>query len=167
MAKRNGDYEVGYGKPPKHSQFKGGQSGNPGGRSKGNRGLKTDLQAELAARHTIQMNGQPMRGTRQKLMVATLAARAASGDLKAQALLIPLILQVFGVEDRGIGRERLSVQDQALLDQLLAPDPEGSSAVDPGTSDARDRGDPEGDTGSPQPPIGDDIPDPDLENDNG
>lgn len=26
------DYEVGYGKPPKHSQFKPGQSGNPEGR---------------------------------------------------------------------------------------------------------------------------------------
>ena len=27
-----GDYEVGYGKPPKHSRFKPGQSGNPKGR---------------------------------------------------------------------------------------------------------------------------------------
>ena len=26
------DYEVGYGKPPKHTQFKRGQSGNPNGR---------------------------------------------------------------------------------------------------------------------------------------
>jgi hypothetical protein len=26
-----GDYEVGYGKPPKHSRFRKGQSGNPKG----------------------------------------------------------------------------------------------------------------------------------------
>jgi hypothetical protein len=31
----SGEYEVGYGKPPKHSRFKKGKSGNPQGRSKG------------------------------------------------------------------------------------------------------------------------------------
>lgn len=32
--RQNKDYEVGYGRPPKHSQFKKGQSGNPSGRPK-------------------------------------------------------------------------------------------------------------------------------------
>lgn len=35
------EYEVGYGKPPKHTQFKPGQSGNPKGRPKGAKGLTT------------------------------------------------------------------------------------------------------------------------------
>jgi hypothetical protein len=30
-----GQYDVGYGKPPAKGQFKPGQSGNPGGRRKG------------------------------------------------------------------------------------------------------------------------------------
>jgi hypothetical protein len=30
--KTTGDFEIGYGKPPKHRQFKPGQSGNPRGR---------------------------------------------------------------------------------------------------------------------------------------
>jgi hypothetical protein len=30
-----GDYEVGYGKPPRRSRFRKGQSGNPGGRPRG------------------------------------------------------------------------------------------------------------------------------------
>ena len=30
----NDSYEIGYGKPPKHIQFKKGQSGNPKGRPK-------------------------------------------------------------------------------------------------------------------------------------
>jgi hypothetical protein len=34
------DYEVGYRKPPKASQFKAGQSGNPKGRPKGSRNVK-------------------------------------------------------------------------------------------------------------------------------
>lgn len=32
---RDGEYEVGYGKPPKETRFKRGQSGNPNGRPKG------------------------------------------------------------------------------------------------------------------------------------
>ena len=37
-------------------------------------------------------------------------------------LLIPLILQVFGIEDRGGEGERLSAADEALLERLLAPE---------------------------------------------
>ena len=92
-----GNYEIGYGKPPKHSQFQPGQSGNRVGRVAGSRGLKTDLQRELAASHTIHINGGQVKGTRQQLMVMTLATRAATGDLKAIALMIPLVLQIFGI----------------------------------------------------------------------
>jgi hypothetical protein len=34
------DFEVGYGKPPKGTQFKKGQSGNPSGRSKKDKAFK-------------------------------------------------------------------------------------------------------------------------------
>ena len=34
-------YEVGYGKPPKHTQFKPGQSGNRKGRPRGQRNFRT------------------------------------------------------------------------------------------------------------------------------
>jgi hypothetical protein len=37
------DYEVGYGKPPKHTQFQKGASGNAKGRLKGTKNLSTDL----------------------------------------------------------------------------------------------------------------------------
>jgi hypothetical protein len=41
------DYDVGHAKPPKHTRFQPGQSGNPRGRPKGTKNLKTDLIEEL------------------------------------------------------------------------------------------------------------------------
>lgn len=134
------DYEVGYGKPPKHSQFKPKQSGNPGGRKKGSRGLKTDLAAELEAKHTIQINKKPVTGSRQKLMLRTLAIRAASGDLKAAQALLPLIVQVLGTEDRNTTRETLSASDQALLDELLATEVGSQGAAEAVDQDGGDAG---------------------------
>ena len=38
------DYDVGHRKPPESARWKKGQSGNPTGRSKGTKNLKTNLQ---------------------------------------------------------------------------------------------------------------------------
>ena len=42
----NQKYEVGYGKPPVHTQFKPGQSGNPKGRPKGAKNKRPKLNEE-------------------------------------------------------------------------------------------------------------------------
>lgn len=116
------DYPVGYRKPPKHSQFKPGQSGNPRGRKKGSRGLKTDLHAELnrVVEVTFGEGKYRFKGTTQQLMLRALALLAANGNLKASGQLVPLILSVFGAEDRRTDKRTLSPQDQAVLDNFLA-----------------------------------------------
>lgn len=115
-----GDYEVGYGRPPEHSRFRKGQSGNPRGKVKGRRSLKAILAEELSARMTIGINGRQVTASRQQLMVQTLTARAAAGDTRAARMVIELILQVFGADGQDGVRQPLSAQDQRLLDQLLA-----------------------------------------------
>ena len=139
MANGPGDYEVGYAKPPKHTRFKPGQSGNPKGKEKGKRGLKTDLVNALDAKQTIKIKGKPHTGTRQSLTVLTLATRAAAGDLKAAQLLLPPVVQLLGAEDRGTGRGKLSKQDQAIVEQFLGkseeenePEPEAEASADGG-----------------------------------
>ena len=47
-------YEVGYGEPPKNTRFKPGQSGNPRGRRRGQRNLKTVVQEVLREKITIR-----------------------------------------------------------------------------------------------------------------
>lgn len=114
------DDVVGYGKPPKHSRWPKGVSGNPGGRKKGSRGLKTDLNAELETKRTVSVRGKEVKGTSQQLMLCSLAERAAVGDVRAARLLIDLTLQIFGAGDRGGEIRRLSLMDEALLELFLA-----------------------------------------------
>ncbi len=125
------EHDVGYGKPPKHTRWQKGQSGNPRGRPKASRGLKTDLHAELSSHMTIRISGKPITATKQQLMIKTLTARAAAGDVRATQTLIKLVMQVFGPEDRGGDQMRLSAQDQQILDELLGRLPEAGVISSP------------------------------------
>lgn len=123
-----GDEEVGYKKPPRHSRFKPGQSGNPKGREKGSKGLRRIIEEETGAPQTIRIDGKEVRASRLVQTIRTLAIRAATGDLKAQQFLVPLVIQCFGFEDRGTGPAKLSQQDQAILDEVLGAAAEESAA---------------------------------------
>ena len=47
-------FSVGYGRPPVHSRFKPGQSGNPKGRRKGQRNVGTVVDGELSQRIKVR-----------------------------------------------------------------------------------------------------------------
>ncbi len=114
------DYEVGYGRPPKHGQFKKGQSGNPKGRKKGARGLKTDLKAELNERIAITENGKTRKLTKQRLLVKQLAAKALTGNVPAISKLTDLALALLGPDDEQVAtRKSLSADDDAILRNFL------------------------------------------------
>ena len=62
--KKPNDFEVGYGKPPKGTQFKKGQSGNPSGRPKKDKVFKAV--SRMIREHLLEeikgsMNGKPDR----------------------------------------------------------------------------------------------------------
>lgn len=89
--KPKGDYEVGYGKPPKQYQFKEGTSGNLRGRPKGTKNLKTDLMEELGEPIRITENGKTRRLSKQRVMVKGLVNRAIKGNDRATAKTLDLI----------------------------------------------------------------------------
>ena len=88
------DYKVGYGKPPKHTRFKPGVSGNPRGRSKGTKNLKTDLMEELGEKILVREGGQAQKVSKQRAVVKTLVARTLKGDARAANLLLSVMMRV-------------------------------------------------------------------------
>jgi hypothetical protein len=85
---------VGYGKPPKHSQFKKGVSGNKNGRPKGNKNLATLLHKEMSQRVTISENGQRRTITKIEAAIKQLINKAATGDAKAIQAMINISKEI-------------------------------------------------------------------------
>lgn len=86
-----GDYEVGYRKPPQHSRFKPGQSGNPRGREKGSLNLQTLVDKALRQKVTVKEQGKPRQITKAEVIATRIVNNAAtSGDPRAIRLLMEI-----------------------------------------------------------------------------
>ena len=95
----SGDYPVGYGKPPKHRRFKPGKSGNPQGRPKGTKNLKTDLMEELGERILVREGDQARHVSKQRAMVKTLVASSLKGNTRAASLLLSMMMRLLDIDD--------------------------------------------------------------------
>ncbi len=115
-----GDYEVGHGRPPRANTFKKGKSGNPKGRPKGHRNLKTDLLEVLNDRVTVVEHGSKRRLTKQQALLKRTMNDALQGDAKARALILNLAA---GLEKSGElipATQPTTEQDAAILQRLAA-----------------------------------------------
>jgi hypothetical protein len=65
-------YAVGNKKPPLHSRFKQGKSGNPSGRPKGRTNFDKTLLKEFYKPVSATINGKPIKVTNDKLFAASL-----------------------------------------------------------------------------------------------
>jgi Family of unknown function (DUF5681) len=65
-------YAVGNKKPPLHSRFSAGKSGNPSGRPKGRTNFDTTLLKEFYKPVSATINGKPIKVTNDKLFAASL-----------------------------------------------------------------------------------------------
>ena len=113
-------YKVGYGRPPKAMQFKPGQSGNPRGRRKGARNVRTVVQNELLGRIVVRIDGKPRTLTKLEALVKKLVADALQGDPKAQAKVMELGQKFnVGVDEEG-GQQPASQEDAAIIERFFA-----------------------------------------------
>ena len=113
-------YDVGYGKSPKGTQFRKGQSGNPQGRPKGAKNFPTLLQEELQAPIPITEGGQTKVIPRMRAIVKRTVELALKGNLRAAELVMKWAKQFLEAQTESEGVTPLTQDDQAILTQYLA-----------------------------------------------
>lgn len=115
-----GDYRVGYGKPPLETRFKRGQSGNPRGRPRGAKNLATLLDEALNELVVVNENSGRRRISKRKAALKQLVNEAAKGNWRALKLLVDILQDI---ERRSVPQTEessFSLADEKVVAQLKA-----------------------------------------------
>ena len=91
--KENDTYEIGYGKPPKSTQFQPGQSGNRKGRPKRSKNTVTLLEEILCEKITVREGDRTRSMSCVEAILHTLKVKALKGDPKATQMIMSLLKQ--------------------------------------------------------------------------
>jgi hypothetical protein len=118
-------YNIGYKNPPKHSQFKPGRSGNPKGRPKGAKGLKTIVRDMMTTKVPVRTASGEKRISRIELVmqktyelgVVKERSRALSELLRLYSAAVP---DAVVADDATPPAEELTETDLAMLNELRA-----------------------------------------------
>src|SRR5215472_16563587 len=115
-----GDYEVGYGKPPRHTRFEKGRSGNPRGRPLGAKNLPTLLSEALNERVTIVAEGgRRRRVSKREAVITQLVNRSAKADLRATKILLDILQEIERrTEPASPETSVFSAADEKVIEQL-------------------------------------------------
>lgn len=125
------DYKVGYGNPPKHTQFQPGQSGCYEGRRKSVRNFMTDLRKILSMPVRVNIGGRARNVTTQEGALMLLREKALKGDKRALDLLLNLGVRFNNKMPKFGADQELSTDDRAILDAFRAEVAKSSEAPAP------------------------------------
>jgi hypothetical protein len=113
------DYEVGYGKPPRHTRFAKGQSGNPRGRPRGAKNFNTLLEEALDEPVTVTENGGRRKVSKRQAIVTQLVNRSASADFRAIKILLDKLRDIEReTEPASPETAEFGEADQKVLEQI-------------------------------------------------
>ena len=124
------DHSVGYGKPPRNTQFRKGQSGNPKGRRRGSKNLATVLLDSAHESVTVNEGGRRKSITKLEAMSKQLANKAAAGDPKATHLLTQLLQICEERSERSTPEAVIDESDEHVVQQLFVRIRELSQGID-------------------------------------
>jgi hypothetical protein len=102
------EYAVGFGKPPRHTRFCKGQSGNPKGRPRGAKNLATMMEKVLKEPVVISENGKRRIISKREALIKQLVNKAIAGDPRSIKLLLAELREIddrLGTDDGGIPLE--------------------------------------------------------------
>ena len=119
MADNNDSNAIGYGNPPRRTQFVRGRSGNPKGRPKGSQNFATLLRKIGRQRVRVTENGGSRYITKFEATMLQLMNKAASGDLKAIRELLFWIRSLEGSEQTAIPSAVLHESDNAVMASIV------------------------------------------------
>jgi Family of unknown function (DUF5681) len=112
------DYEVGYGKPPLHTRFQKGQSGNPKGRPRGQKNLSSLLNEVLNGWVIVVENGRRKRITKREAIITQLVNKSAAADLKATQMVVALLQEVEAQADDAVEQTALTEADHQIIERI-------------------------------------------------
>ena len=113
------DDKIGYKRPPLHTRFRPGMSGNPRGRQKGVRNFAADVKRTLEIPVTLSENGKSKRVSTQEALILRLREKALKGDARALETLLSLA-RTHNEDFVGQSQDRsLAVEDQTILDAYI------------------------------------------------
>lgn len=111
----DGDYEVGYGKPPKASQFgKGNKAGK--GRPKGAKNVKTIVNALANEKVSIRSGGRVSKMSLGEAALRQLFNKGAAGDIKAIGNIVPLMEKYGPLDEESLPPP---AETEAQLDAII------------------------------------------------
>jgi hypothetical protein len=76
-------YEVGYKRPPRHSRFKPGQSGNPKGRHPKLLNVKKEIELDFLSKVPVRVGSKTVHTSKIALLVSQMATKGIKGDTRA------------------------------------------------------------------------------------
>lgn len=114
------DGAVGYGRPPRKSQFKPGKSGNPNGRPKGSKNLRTLVEDVANLKVNVRDGGRERKVNVLQAGLLRVAEKVVAGDTKAFATLLALVQQNQPDQIESIDAAELSADDKELLREFVS-----------------------------------------------
>jgi hypothetical protein len=114
------DYQVGYRKPPRHTRFKQGVSGNPRGRPKGAKNLSTLVHEALDEQVVVAENGRRRKVSKRQAVIKQLVNRSAQGDLKAMQMLLGTMQDIERRGEAEPAEATFDAADEKVIEQLRA-----------------------------------------------
>lgn len=114
-------YEVGYRRPPIESRFKPGQSGNPKGRPKRHRNVRTVVQETLNQRITIREGKRTRLLSKLEGVVLAVVNSALQGNAKSVTALMALLRAVGMTAEmpEPTNTEPVTQHDREIIDEFL------------------------------------------------
>ena len=114
------DYAVGYGKPPLHTRFQKGNSGNPKGRPRGKKNMSTLLNTALNASIVVVANGRRKKISKREAIVTQLVNKSAAADLKATQIVLAMLREVESQDDGSADPAVFTEADHEIIRRIQA-----------------------------------------------